>query len=139
MTSKYFTALCSAGFMTAVAMTSPASADPLSGYRWKSRLLVIAAANPQSESAAIQRQTYQRAINGMTDRDVVLVEATGNSSRAKAIRTQLAVSDTDFKVLLVGKDGNTAASSEKPFAADEVFGRIDAMPMRRDEVGRKAR
>jgi hypothetical protein len=39
-------------------------------------------------------------------------------------------------VFLVGKDGQTAISSDKPLSADYMFARVDAMPMRRDEMRR---
>jgi hypothetical protein len=37
---------------------------------------------------------------------------------------------------LVGKDGHTAVSSDKPLSADDLFARLDAMPMRQDEMRR---
>jgi len=39
-------------------------------------------------------------------------------------------------VFLVGKDGHTALSSKKPLSADYLFGKVDAMPMRRAEIRR---
>jgi hypothetical protein len=41
------------------------------------------------------------------------------------------ISSTKF-----GKDGQTAISSDKPLSADYMFARVDAMPMRRDEMRR---
>jgi hypothetical protein len=37
---------------------------------------------------------------------------------------------------LVGKDGDTAVSSDKPLSADDLFARLDAMPLRQDEMRR---
>jgi Domain of unknown function (DUF4174) len=41
-----------------------------------------------------------------------------------------------FEVFLVGKDGHTAVYSDKPLSADDLFARVDAMPMRQDEMRR---
>jgi hypothetical protein len=41
-----------------------------------------------------------------------------------------------FQAFLVGKDGHTAISSEKPLSAEQLFARVDAMPMRQDEMRR---
>jgi len=39
-------------------------------------------------------------------------------------------------VFQVGKDGHTAISSDTPLSADYLFARVDAMPMRQDEMRR---
>ena len=51
------------------------------------------------------------------------------------LREDLGVGHDGFVVLLVGKDGGEKFRSETPVPAQEVFRRIDAMPMRRREVG----
>jgi Domain of unknown function (DUF4174) len=39
--------------------------------------------------------------------------------------------------MLIGKDGHTALERSKPVGNQELFGRIDAMPMRRQEMRSK--
>ena len=39
-----------------------------------------------------------------------------------------------FQIELIGKDGNVAFSSREPITQRELFARIDAMPMRREEM-----
>jgi hypothetical protein len=41
-----------------------------------------------------------------------------------------------FHAFLIGKDGNVALSSDKSLSADYLFQRVDAMPMRQDEMRR---
>ncbi len=43
----------------------------------------------------------------------------------------------EFQVSLIGKDGHVAFSSREPVTQGEIFARIDAMPMRRDEMQRR--
>ncbi|WP_211910902.1 DUF4174 domain-containing protein [Tardiphaga alba] len=112
----------------------PASADPLSALRWKSRVLVLVAQNPGDAELRTQRAYLEQASSGMFERNVVLMEAVGDSERARELRKRLATDVSDFRVMLVGKDGNTAFASDAPLAARDIFGRIDQMPMRKEEI-----
>lgn len=116
-------------------MTEQSHASPLDDLRWKSRVLVVVA--PAGDSAAEQqRAIYQAATAGMSERAIVLEEAVGESDRARQIRSRLSADGKRFQVFLIGKDGHTALSSNKPLSADNLFARVDAMPMRRDEMRR---
>lgn len=120
----------------AMLMTATAHADPFDQWRWKNRVLVITA--PAGDpAAAAQRRIYETAAKGMAERAIVLTEARDDSARSQAIRASLSADRGRFHVYLVGKDGNTAVASDKPLSADELFGRVDAMPMRKDEMRRK--
>jgi hypothetical protein len=118
-----------------VSLTQESRAAPLDDYRWKSRLLVVSA--PSGDVAAgKQRQIYETASKGMSERQIVLVEALDDSDRTKQVRARLSANGQRFQVFLIGKDGHTALSSDKPLTADYIFGKVDAMPMRRDEMRR---
>jgi hypothetical protein len=121
--------------LTGVIMTNGAKAAPLDQFRWKNRVLVVVA--PLGDHAAEeQRRIYNSAVKGMSERAIVLNEALDGSERSRQIRSWLSADGGRFQVFLVGKDGNTAISSDKPVSADYLFGRVDAMPMRRDEMRR---
>lgn len=122
------------GIFIGTAMSAQASDAPLSRYLWKNRLLVAVAPNRQDDHLIAQRRIFEQNAKGMAERQIVLIEAAGDDERARAIRNHFSTGDKTFRVLLVGKDGNAAASSAKPFTADELFGKVDAMPMRRDEM-----
>jgi Domain of unknown function (DUF4174) len=126
--------LATATLVAAMAV-SMAHAMPLSEYRWKNRVLVISA--PVGDGAAKeQRRIYQAASKGMSERQIVLAEALDDSQRSMQIRSEVSASGGRFQVFLVGKDGHTALSSDKPLSADYLFARVDAMPMRQDEMRR---
>jgi hypothetical protein len=124
------------GLSLGAALPAEARDTPLAGYRWKNRVLVVVAPSRQDANLVTQRRIFEQNAKGMAERQIVLVEAAGDDDRARAIRSQLGADDKAFKVLLVGKDGNTAVSSTRPFSAAELFGKVDAMPMRRDEMRR---
>jgi hypothetical protein len=119
------------------ALSAEASDAPLSSLQWKNRVLVVVAPSAQDDQLTAQRRIYHQNAKGMAERDIVLVEAVGDDSRSRDIRRQFAVGDKAFRVLLVGKDGNAAVSSERPIDATKLFGRVDAMPMRRDEMRKR--
>ncbi len=113
----------------------PGKASTLDDYRWKNRLLVVVAPGSGAEAMA-QRRIFEAASSGMAERDMVLVEALDDSARSRQIRQRLSADGSRFRVFLVGKDGHVAFASERPVPAEILFGKVDAMPMRRDEMRR---
>jgi Domain of unknown function (DUF4174) len=120
--------------LVGTAMATPAQDAPLSKFRWKNRVLVVIAPSAENNELIAQRRIFQQASTGMAERDVVLVEAAGDDDRARKIRMQLSISGNGFRAVLVGKDGNVAFSAANPATAAQLFSKIDAMPMRRDEM-----
>jgi Domain of unknown function (DUF4174) len=118
-----------------ITMTFGSKASPLDQSRWKDRVLVVT--GPTDDAAVKQqRQIYQAAAAGMSERQIVLTEAIDDSERSRQIRSRLSTDGKRFRVFLIGKDGHTAITSEKPLAAGFLFARVDAMPMRQDEMRR---
>src|ERR1700761_4867710 len=129
------TYLAVATLLAAVAMTNAGKASPRDGFRWKTRVLVVSA--PAGDPAADeQRRIYQSAASGMSERQIVLAEALDDGDRSRQIRSEVSTHGRRFRVFLVGKDGHTALSPDKPLSADYLFARVDAMPMRQDEMRR---
>jgi len=116
-------------------MTYGSNASPLDEFHWKSRILVVIA-RAGDPAAEAQRRIYESSAQGMSERAVILAEALDGSERSKQIRSQLSADGRRFQVFLVGKDGHTAISSDTPLSADYLFARVDAMPMRQDEMRR---
>lgn len=113
-----------------------AEPDPLSRYRWTSRVLVISAPSASDPSAQAQRAIAAAVAQAMDERDLVTVEAFGDTASAKALRRKLDVPGNAFRAVLVGKDGGAKIVSADPITASTLFSTIDAMPMRRDEMRR---
>ena len=53
------------------------------------------------------------------------------------LRETFDILDGRFTVVLIGKDGGEKFRSCEPVAPQNIFDRIDAMPMRRREMGRE--
>ena len=125
------------GFLMGVALTAETRTASLASYQWKNRVLVVLAPTEQDAGLIAQRRIFEQNASGMAERQIVLIEAAADDERSRALRRQFSGGDKTFKVVLVGKDGNAAVASDKPLAAAELFGRVDAMPMRRDEMKRR--
>ena len=114
-----------------------AAADPLASYRWKARVLVVSAPAPDDRALLAQRQALASVDAAARERDLVLIEASGDDARAQALRRRVGLPRDAFGAVLVGKDGGTKLSSTEPIPPQRLFSTIDAMPMRRDEMRRR--
>lgn len=66
-----------------------------------------------------------------------LGEAPVSLEETAGLREAFDVPEGGFALVLVGKDGGEKFRAHEPVRAREVFDLIDAMPMRRREMGRK--
>ena len=114
---------------------------------WKKRPLVVFAADGTSDELARQRTIVAGSRDAFTERDMVIVYVIGDTvsadlgagpgQSAGALRARYGVPPSAFRVLLVGKDGGVKVSSGSALSAGKLFGEIDAMPMRVDEMRRR--
>lgn len=127
-----------------LAMAGADAADAMSAYRWSKRPLIVFAAQADDPALVEQRRIAETSRSGFAERDMVVIYVVGDKVRADpgpgpgigaaALRRQFDVPGSTFKAVLVGKDGGEKLSSGQPLSAATLFGTIDAMPMRRDEV-----
>jgi hypothetical protein len=119
---------------TVLGTVSAGAADPIAQYHWKNRVLLILAPRAGDEAFETQKNAYERARDEYNERDlVVLAEPDGNGP----LHRRFHVPAGEFRVLLIGKDGHTALERSKPVGNQDLFGLIDAMPMRRQEMRSK--
>lgn len=128
---------------TATMAAEPNSAQTLAGYRDKNRVLVVFAPSEKDANYLAQQRLWEGEKAGFADRDLVVlpVFVASDQQQAATLAKKLGVAAASgrFAVVLVGKDGNAVYQSERPVKAEDLYARIDAMPMRRDEVRRKAK
>ncbi|MDX2269533.1 MAG: DUF4174 domain-containing protein [Bryobacter sp.] len=92
----------------------------LAPYAWKNRVVLICAPASSAELKE-QRRLFANAKDGLAERDLIVLERAGER----------------FEVRLYGKDGGEKAQRKEPFPAEDLFGLIDQMPMRRQEMRRE--
>ena len=117
----------------------------LSAYQWKNRLLLLFAPHRDDpELNALQKQIMAQ-IGGVKDRDLVifqLFEQEGSRVDKKDLspdtvswlRKRYAADVNQFIVVLVGKDGGVKLKQVGPVDLEDIFARIDRMPMRIQEM-----
>ena len=119
----------------------------LEKYRWEHRLLLVFA--PDADSALYRRQQEMLLVaeRGLNERDTIIisvlravVEVGGKPDAAASsveLRDAFNVSPHEFRVVLIGKDGGVKLRQEEPISMADLFALIDAMPMRKQEMGRR--
>jgi hypothetical protein len=106
--------------------------DGLERYRWSHRPVLLFAPSTQEPAFVEQRAAFEAAVDGLVERDIVVLIDTDPSGQGP-LRTSFGA--TGFEVLLIGKDGGVKLRQQEPVSADVLFTVIDAMPMRRREMG----
>ena len=123
-----------------LAAATTASAGPLDPWRWERRVLVVAAPDAGDADLRVQRTLLAEDPQGLAERDVLVVEVTGDGADrgldAGALRSDLGLPNDTFAVRLVGKDGGVKLRADAPVPLAELYDLIDAMPMRQDEMRR---
>ncbi len=117
----------------------------LNKYRWHKRMIIIFSPqviNPQYREL---KRKLERSIPEMDDRDLIKVEIlTDGTSKVEDyvvpedveinLRERYRIDPAHFAAILVGKDGQEKCRWESGVDVQEIFSRIDAMPMRREEI-----
>ena len=120
----------------------------LDKYRWKNRLVLIFAPSKEDSFYLEQKSEFEGKSDEFEDRDIIMIELlkTGISTVAEVpltynqqslLRKKFHVVD-DFVFILIGKDGTVKLRAKQPVLCDEIFSLIDSMPMRKEEMRRKA-
>ncbi|MGH1570047.1 DUF4174 domain-containing protein [Methylobacterium sp. P31] len=122
------------GLGIVVLAVAPANAGPLDAYRDRARVLVLSAPDAADAHLKAQRVALGSVRAGVAERDLVVLEAVGTGTEARALRTRLDLPADRFRAVLVGKDGGAKLAAEEPIAPQKLFATIDAMPMRRAEI-----
>jgi hypothetical protein len=130
------------GVLTGFPVLPAAAADVLSDARWRFRLVIVNVAAEDDPLRSAQRALVDQDTAGWKERRMRLVEVVGdrvtcNGSAIKApaaeIRAALALPPTPGAVVLIGLDGGVKLRQSHAATNEQLFGLIDAMPMRRAE------
>lgn len=124
-------------FFLLICLIPPASAETLSEYQWKRRVLVITQSNDKlaAELTAVRAELLERDLEVFVLSGPVGIGKLPDPKFAEELRERLRVKRDLAEVILLGKDGRTVLRwSAGEFAVNDLMGRIDRMPMRRREM-----
>lgn len=117
----------------------------LEDYRWKNRLVLIFATSPDSDSYLQQIEKMNSDKDGLQERDVLvfslfqqgtsyLNDKAISQESAERIIARYNSGQKEFRFILIGKDGGVKLDKEMIVSTGDLFGNIDSMPMRRQEM-----
>jgi hypothetical protein len=121
----------------------------LDRYGWQNRILLVFAPDADSALYHGQQEMLIVAERGLNERDMVIifvirdtVSTKGRPAAAVAavdLRDAYGVLPHEFRVVLIGKDGDVKLRQEEPISMADLFALIDAMPMRKQEIGQRSK
>jgi hypothetical protein len=117
----------------------------LSDYRWKNRLVLTFSRQESSVDRLRQHKELLADKDGLLERDLLIFDFVQDKSVEELLHGRVFSSndniwrkfsdkDSPFLVVLIGKDGTMKLRRERVLSKNELFGIIDAMPMRRAEM-----
>jgi hypothetical protein len=115
-------------------------------YRWQNRLLLVFAPSGQNDSFQHQQDLWRDQVLQLKDRDLLVLPVVGSQPvkgpgqqplTPASLRELFQVSEEEFAVVLVGKDGTEKYRTSSPVAPRHIYGIIDTMPMRQSEMRKK--
>jgi hypothetical protein len=115
------------------------SAQELTEFRWKKRILLIIDSNNDLPARNIQVSKFVARNDEMKERDLDLFVCTGKEVLDKdGLKTNIDPAKIPYGefqgVILIGKDGGVKLRKKFIVEPGEVFDLIDQMPMRRAEM-----
>ena len=136
-----------AGLLVAMAASASAMGNPLEEYRWKNRIVLIFGSDAKAVGDQVQAFKVQAAeaddrdlIFVTVDKDGATIAHDGSAGKLDASNLRDAFSvdvSTPFTLILIGKDGGEKLRKTKPVPPGDIFGLIDTMPMRAQEMSNR--
>ena len=117
----------------------------LEHYRDRYRVLLIFSPSEEKDIYQWQLREIDDNMKGIEERNMILVHVISNGQSHAAgeainedntasLREKFKVKPTEYKAILLGKDGTTKYEDDKPVAMEDIFSIIDAMPDRKWET-----
>ena len=106
----------------------------------KKRVLLITAPNAGQADFKTQKALLAAHPQELADRDLLVLEVLYDHIPAtdrQALMQKVGLKLPGFCVVLIGKDGGVKEKSKRPIMPADLFGTMDKMPMRREEMRRK--
>ncbi|AWM34593.1 DUF4174 domain-containing protein [Hymenobacter nivis] len=142
---KHFCFLLAAllGALPWAAAQTPTAASlqqALRAGRGEHRFLLVGAPSTEHPDFKRQKALLAAAADQLQARDFQVLDVFYDqlSPADRQLVQRLGLHPPAFGVVLVGKDGGAKRSSAKPLLPDDLFGTVDKMPMRQQEMRRRS-
>jgi len=104
---------------------------------WKNRVVILYCPNASDVEYKLQKKWLAEVGKDFMERDLQVidcVEASLSKEDALHLKNRFNYTPHQFCFWLIGKDGEIKLVSNKPVKPERLFGLIDSMPMRRNEM-----
>lgn len=132
-------------FVTLIALSMNSQSQDLSSHQWEDRLILIL--TDDSSNTVYQKQVDELYSDqqGLNDRKLEIYTILSDKFKrddrenlgwipSTDLYDEYKQSDEPFEILLIGLDGGIKLRQSEFLANEDLFGRIDQMPMRRNEL-----
>ena len=126
--------------LTAQVPKSASLAQTIRASRWKHRVLLVAAPNAENVDFKLQKALLAANKQELAARDFLVLDVLYDQlpTADKLFLTQkIGLNPPAFAAVLIGKDGGVKEKSNRPILPTDLFGTVDKMPMRREEMRRQ--
>lgn len=109
----------------------------LAGMVRKSRVVMVYCPKTSDAEFKLQKKWLSEVGKDILERDLCVidcVESALSTEDANHLKARFNYSPNHFCFWLIGKDGEVKLISNKPVKPEHLFGLIDSMPMRREEM-----
>lgn len=109
-------------------------------YRWKKRVLLLASPTVEQADFKTQKALLNAVKAEMAARDFVVLDVFYDRISAadqQFLAKKTGVSAPKFAAVLIGKDSGVKQQSRRPILPTDLFGTVDKMPMRREEMRKR--
>ncbi|MGM1056002.1 MAG: DUF4174 domain-containing protein [Bacteroidota bacterium] len=121
------------------------SAQDLSVHKWENRLLILLSEDTEDMVYKKQLEELSNCLKGIEDRKLIVYQSTkykfrkgletaGEWKNSPDIYKKYNGNKPGFQVLLIGLDGGIKIDQSELISCEKLFGTIDSMPMRKDEM-----
>lgn len=105
--------------------------------RWKNRVLLVAAPTAEQADFKTQKALLAAKQTELAERDFLVLDVLYDHLSAtdqQFLTTKIGLQPPKFAAVLIGKDGGVKEKSSLPILPADLFGTVDKMPMRREEM-----
>jgi hypothetical protein len=138
------------GMMVSLASGKDHGQVDLSAYQWKNRLLILFAPSEDDRVYQSFKEQLQKRTQEIRDRNLLIFhvfesgegrldDLSLNKEQARSLRKRFSIKMGQFKLILIGKDGEVKFQGELPAELSDIFSIIDAMPMRQREIRERSK
>ncbi|WP_404709978.1 DUF4174 domain-containing protein [Sphingomonas sp. MMS24-J13] len=113
----------------------------VAGMQFHNRVLLVFAPSLKDPRLATQSAVMAKAALEASNRDLVFVQVAegrvlGAHDKADSLQRRYHITAPIYRAFLIGKDGKVASEANGPVDATTLMRKIDAMPMRQEELRR---